>query len=249
MEVVKTMLETLGHNVTAAWDGSECIECLFDPNGKPLLDANGEPPERLGYDLIFMDCNMPVMDGYEATTFIRKAEARLGLPPTPVIALTAYAMPGDCEKCLGCGMTDYLTKPMSKQMLRKMVNRYSSAASRSTNVSSKASTCTQPSSTQSTPKLHHPRATGALADHSYGAEGHAGSPGCAPIRTLADASSLPSPYAAGRRGGVGSGGGACGSCGSCGSCARMMGKLPRMPELAEDRGPVCAPRLEACLRR
>ena len=118
------MLETLGHSVTVAWDGSECVERLFDSNGKPLLDQNGEVPERLGYDIIFMDCNMPVMDGYEATQFIRKAEARLGIQPTPVIALTAYAMPGDREKCISAGMTDYLTKPMSKQMLKKMVSRY-----------------------------------------------------------------------------------------------------------------------------
>ena len=77
----------------------------------------------LGYDLILMDCNMPVMDGYEACSFIRTSETRLGLHPTPIIALTAYAMPGDREKCLACGMTDYLTKPMTKQALRKVVTR------------------------------------------------------------------------------------------------------------------------------
>ena len=48
-QVVKTMLETLGHSVSVAWDGSECIERLFDANGKPLRDAKGETPERLPY--------------------------------------------------------------------------------------------------------------------------------------------------------------------------------------------------------
>ena len=54
-QVVKTMLQTLGHTVVLAWDGSECIEKLFDANGNVAVDpTTGESPERLGYDLIFM---------------------------------------------------------------------------------------------------------------------------------------------------------------------------------------------------
>ena len=121
MEVVKTMLQRMGHSVTVAWDGSECIEKLFDSNGNPVLSERA--PGRLLHDLIFMDCNMPVMDGYEACNYIRKQEARLGLVPIPIIALTAYAMPGDRDKCLEHGMTDYLTKPMTKQALMQVVAR------------------------------------------------------------------------------------------------------------------------------
>ena len=112
MEVIKTMLQKMGHSVTVAWNGSECLEQLFDSDGRVIP---GPRPKRLCFDLIFMDCNMPVMDGYEAAAFIRKAEKRLELNPTPVIALTAYAMSGDRDKCLKSGMTDYLTKPMSKE--------------------------------------------------------------------------------------------------------------------------------------
>ena len=65
---------------------------LFESSGKPVTTT--KDGSSLGYDLIFMDCNMPVMDGYEAVEFIRKSEVRLGLTPTPIIALTAYAMPG-----------------------------------------------------------------------------------------------------------------------------------------------------------
>ena len=119
MEVVKTMLEKMGHQVTEAWNGSECLELLFDSSGKPLTSG-----ERLGFDIIFMDCNMPVMDGYEACSFIRKSESKRGIVATPIIALTAYAMPGDRDKCLANGMSDYLTKPMTKQGLHKMISKY-----------------------------------------------------------------------------------------------------------------------------
>ena len=122
MEVVKTMLQSMGHTVDIVWDGSECLECLFDSGGQPMLHP--QIPNRLKYDVIFMDCNMPVMDGYETCRLIRKSEAQFGLEPVPIVALTAYAMPGDRDKCLGNGMTDYLTKPMSKQALRKLVSRY-----------------------------------------------------------------------------------------------------------------------------
>jgi PAS domain S-box-containing protein len=142
MEVVKTMLQSMGHTVDIVWDGSECLDCLFDSGGQPMLHA--QFPSRLKYDLIFMDCNMPVMDGYEACRLIRKSEAQFGLAPVPIVALTAYAMPGDRDKCLDNGMTDYLTKPMSKQALRKMVSRYAPVgqqtdATRTTPISGRSS--------------------------------------------------------------------------------------------------------------
>jgi len=125
MEVVKTMLTQMGHNVECAWNGSEAIELLFDADGAPIKDPESQGGISFSFDLVFMDCNMPVLDGYEASEFIRKNEGRLGLePPLPIIALTAYAMPGDQEKCLTHGMTDYLTKPMTKEALLKMINKH-----------------------------------------------------------------------------------------------------------------------------
>ena len=126
MEVVKTMLTQMGHNVECAWNGSEAIELLFDPNGKPIKDPEIQSGISFSFDLIFMDCNMPVLDGYEASEFIRKNEQLCNLePPVPIIALTAYAMPGDQEKCISHGMTDYLTKPMTKEALTKMITKHS----------------------------------------------------------------------------------------------------------------------------
>jgi len=80
--------------------------CDVASNGEEALNAwiNNR------YDLIFMDCQMPVMDGYEATEQIRLAEK--GLKQTKILAMTAYAMEGDRIKCIQAGMDDYLTKPL-----------------------------------------------------------------------------------------------------------------------------------------
>ena len=105
--------------------GVPALEKLFQPNGNLVATkADSKRGRPLGFDLIFMDCNMPVMDGYEACGFIRRAEERLGLNPTPIIALTAYAMPGDKEKCLNAGMSDYITKPIVRDLLLATVNKH-----------------------------------------------------------------------------------------------------------------------------
>lgn len=77
-------------------------------NGAEALSVIESTP----YDLIFMDCEMPVMDGYEATRRIRRSEAVAGGSHTPIVALTAHAISGDMEECMAAGMDGYLSKPI-----------------------------------------------------------------------------------------------------------------------------------------
>jgi CheY-like chemotaxis protein len=117
-EVARGMLESLGCRVEVARTGREALEAL------------SRAPD---YDLVFMDCQMPEMDGYEATRLIRKTEANRCPPPPesgsgvthlPIIALTAHALEGDREKCLAAGMDDYLSKPFSLEQLTAILDRW-----------------------------------------------------------------------------------------------------------------------------
>ncbi|MFO1000409.1 MAG: response regulator [Planctomycetaceae bacterium] len=108
-QLMMRVLAKDGFEVRIAADGSEAVQIL-----------NIE-----SFDAVLMDCQMPTMDGYEATRLIRKAErkARAG-HRLPILALTANAMAGDREKCLFCGMDDFVTKPISFAGLYGTLSRY-----------------------------------------------------------------------------------------------------------------------------
>jgi PAS domain S-box-containing protein len=94
------------------------IDAHAATNGKKALEAL----RQHRYDLVLMDCQMPVMDGYEASRRIRALEGEAAT--LPIVAMTAHAMQGDREKCLEAGMDDYLTKPISRKSLREALERW-----------------------------------------------------------------------------------------------------------------------------
>ncbi len=140
-QLAQMMLERLGHRVDVVGNGLEAMEVL----------------SRIPYDLVLMDCQMPEMDGYEATRLIRKAESEalavqsqeLGVKSEgpdknvsapsnslsfsshagriPIVAMTANAMKGDREKCLAAGMDDYICKPVTPEELVEMLSKWLSA--------------------------------------------------------------------------------------------------------------------------
>ena len=101
-------LESLGISSVHAVDGNEAV-ALY---------------RRRRFDAVLMDCEMPVMDGFAATRLIREHEARVGLPRTPIIALTANALSGDREHCIAQGMDDYLSKPIELHALSELLSRW-----------------------------------------------------------------------------------------------------------------------------
>lgn len=98
----------------------DCLNCSVDTaqNGLDALDQ----VKSKEYDVIFMDLQMPEMDGFEATKQIRKGEQ--GKCKTPIIALTANSMHSDKEKCLEAGMDDYLAKPFEVKDLESILDYY-----------------------------------------------------------------------------------------------------------------------------
>jgi len=101
--LVRTLLEKFGLTVIMAENGKEAVELAKDDN----------------FDLCFMDIQMPIMNGYDAIRHIRQNDSTI-----PIIALTAYAVPGDKEKCLEAGCNDYMTKPIDFKILQTMLGKY-----------------------------------------------------------------------------------------------------------------------------
>lgn len=105
-ELTKELLEMMGCEVEVVESGQEAIEAV----------------KRNNYDMIFMDIQMPDMDGYEATKEIRRIEK--SAKHVPIIALTANALQGDREKCLSAGMDDYVSKPFRAAELETILKKF-----------------------------------------------------------------------------------------------------------------------------
>jgi signal transduction histidine kinase/CheY-like chemotaxis protein/HPt (histidine-containing phosphotransfer) domain-containing protein len=107
-KVAVRYLERLGFRVDVAANGLEALDACA----------------RLPYDLIFMDCQMPEMDGFESTAALRSREAETGARRIPIVALTAHAMAGERSRCLAAGMDDYLTKPLRLDELSRVIQHW-----------------------------------------------------------------------------------------------------------------------------
>lgn len=106
--------------------------CDISDNGEKALEAF----KKNHYDLIFMDCQMPVMNGYESTKLIRMHEKENNINQIPIVALTAHALESDDKKCFDAGMSDYLTKPINKDKLVSVLNKYLSSEKTNEEISS-----------------------------------------------------------------------------------------------------------------
>lgn len=114
-KVAERMLRGLGCEVFVANNGQEAVDRV----------AQG------GIDVVLMDCQMPVLDGFEATASLRQRENEQGENPLTVIAMTANAMQGDRERCLDAGMNDYIAKPVRKELLRETLTKWAQGQERS----------------------------------------------------------------------------------------------------------------------
>jgi signal transduction histidine kinase/CheY-like chemotaxis protein len=107
--VSKAMLEYLQCEVTMAGNGAEAVDSFISRS----------------FDLILMDCNMPVMDGFEATRRIRALEQQKNLPPVPIVALTAHVLDHIKQECFAAGMDGHLSKPFDVAQLDKILRQFS----------------------------------------------------------------------------------------------------------------------------
>lgn len=106
--VARGMLEKFGLSIDLAGNGKEALHAL----------------EIIPYDLVFMDCQMPVLDGYEASRRIRDPQSRVLDQGITIVAMTANAMQGDREKCLAAGMDDYIPKPIDPEKLQQALSKW-----------------------------------------------------------------------------------------------------------------------------
>jgi two-component system, sensor histidine kinase and response regulator len=107
-KVAQGLLKKFGVQVELAANGVEAITSL----------------ERFPFDLVFMDCQMPVMDGYEATKKIRDKESKVLNRKIPIIAMTANSMQGDQDKCISVGMDDFISKPVNPNKIEEVLKRW-----------------------------------------------------------------------------------------------------------------------------
>ncbi|WP_198555739.1 response regulator [Colwellia sp. 75C3] len=107
-KVAQGLLKKFGIQVDIAANGEEALKSL----------------ENLPFDLVLMDCQMPVMDGYEATQKIRLPESKVLNREIPIIAMTANSMQGDRQKCLSIGMDDFISKPVNPNKLQEALKRW-----------------------------------------------------------------------------------------------------------------------------
>lgn len=107
------------------------VQCDFAFNGQQAIDKL-KADKGNSYELVLMDCQMPVMDGFAATRAIRAGQAGDESKDIPVIAMTANAMQGDKERCLDAGMSDYLSKPVVPELLLNMLSKWRKVPSQNT---------------------------------------------------------------------------------------------------------------------
>lgn len=107
-DYIGEILSQIGATTTIAGNGHQALTCV----------------EENEFDLILMDCQMPILDGYQASAQIRSKKIMAGNRPIPIIALTANALSGDREKCLAAGMNDYLAKPIQKSTLIETLEKW-----------------------------------------------------------------------------------------------------------------------------
>jgi len=157
--VAQRLLDLHGLDVIAVGDGRQAVERL----------------EREPFDLVLMDCLMPVMDGYMATRLWRERERTTGTDHLPIVAMTANAMAGDRERCLAAGMDDYISKPLDRAMLAQLLKKWlavsqaqaAAPAEAATNIVEAAFAAPQPSATPSAvPRAARPAGTNGSIDAS-----------------------------------------------------------------------------------